>query len=344
MPCCLTCNRISATPPALTFTAKPPTMRSITPASSGRQLDRCDARGNHLHRRRHGSEQPCDQRGRLRAHGRLLCSLVPRRRTSLPAPSSIPPPCSHSSSPEARLQKSPTSASIAMAPSDPLAVEKTIGGNTALVSIMHANNEVGTLQPIREIAKIARSRGILVHTDAAQSIGKSALRRCQRARRGPPQHRGAQTVCAQRRRRSLHPQGGAVGAVHPRRPGTRQAVRAGTENVPYVVGLGKACEIARQSLPSASVRLAACRGDRLFDRLQQALGDRILERASETAAAQYAQRQFPRSNRAPTFCKRCQRSRASTGSACHEGLVTQSPVLWRGWGCRRKSARATRCA
>src|SRR5438552_2847262 len=55
---------------------------------------------------------------------------------------------------------------------DPDAVRKAIDRKTTLVSIMHANNEVGTLQPIREIAAMARERGVLVHTDAAQSIGK----------------------------------------------------------------------------------------------------------------------------------------------------------------------------
>src|SRR5712692_8098057 len=58
---------------------------------------------------------------------------------------------------------------------DPEAVERAVGGNTALVSIMHANNEVGTLQPIRAVADIAKARDVLVHTDAAQSLGKVAV-------------------------------------------------------------------------------------------------------------------------------------------------------------------------
>src|SRR5205085_7016457 len=58
---------------------------------------------------------------------------------------------------------------------DPDAVRRTLTPNTALVSVMHAQNEVGTLQPIREIAAVCRERGVLVHTDAAQSLGKVAV-------------------------------------------------------------------------------------------------------------------------------------------------------------------------
>src|SRR6266545_1668151 len=126
---------------------------------------------------------------------------------------------------------------------DPAQVAAAITDQTILVSIMHANNEVGTLQPIRAIAEIAHARGALVHTDAAQTIGKIPVRL-------PDLGVDLQTVVGHK---FYAPKG--VGALIVRQgvpfeplihgAGHEGGRRAGTENVPYVVGLGRAAVLAR---------------------------------------------------------------------------------------------------
>src|SRR5207245_4623339 len=132
---------------------------------------------------------------------------------------------------------------------------------TTLVSIMHANNEVGTLQPIAAIAALARARGILLHSDAAQSLGKVPVN---------VKDLGVDLLTLAGHK-LYAPKG--VGALYVRRgvkleplihgAGHEAGRRAGTENVPYAVALGAACAVARQSLPSAGVRLRELR-DRLW--------------------------------------------------------------------------------
>ena len=179
---------------------------------------------------------------------------------------------------------------------DPEDVERAITGNTVLVSIMHANNEVGTLQPIRDIARIAKARGVLMHTDAAQSLGKVAV----------DVNELGVDLLSMAGHKLYAPKG--VGVLYVRKgvkldsfmhgAGHEAGRRAGTENVPYIVGLGKACEIARQGLiargdraldaASGSVVRSAPSGARRHDHCQ---------RSSGVAAAQYAQSQFRRSGR-----------------------------------------------
>src|SRR5262249_58922697 len=155
----------------------------------------------------------------------------------------------------------------------PDAVRRAITPQTRLVSVMHSNNEVGTLMPIEEIARLCRAAGVLMHTDCAQSLGKVPvnvrelgvdLLTIARHKLYAPKGIGALFV---RRDVSLEPL--IHGAGH---EGGR---RAGTENVPYLVALGKACEIAQQSLPQATQRLRHLR-DRLWQRLHTRLGERVI--------------------------------------------------------------------
>src|SRR5436853_2846440 len=136
---------------------------------------------------------------------------------------------------------------------DPEAVRKAIDRRTTLISIMHANNEVGTLQPIQEIAAVARERGVPMHTDAAQSVGKLPvdvnelgvdLLSVAGHKLYAPKGVGVLYV---RRGVKLEPL--IHGATH------ESARRAGTENVPYLVALGTACEVARRLLPQSTERL-----------------------------------------------------------------------------------------
>ncbi len=173
---------------------------------------------------------------------------------------------------------------------DPDAVGRAVSEGAALVSIMHSNNEVGTLQPIKEIAALTRAKGVLLHTDAAQSTGKLPL---------DVDELGVDLLTVAGHK-LYAPKG--VGVLYVRRgvkleplihgAGHEGGRRAGTENVPYIVGLGMACEIARRSLPAASERLRQLR-DRLVG--PAAGGPRRPcqpQRPSGKALAEHAQRQL----------------------------------------------------
>jgi cysteine desulfurase len=207
---------------------------------------------------------------------------------------------------------------------DPDAVRKALDRSTTLVSIMHANNEVGTLQPIREIAAQARERGVPVHTDAAQSLGKVPVK---------VGELGVDLLTVAGHK-LYAPKG--VGVLYVRRgvklepllhgAGHEGGRRAGTENVPYVVALGKACELARQSLPEAAERLRRLR-DRLWERLHAGLGENVVPNG-------HPERRLPNTlnvnfvgHIGAELLAKVPEVAASTGSACHEGQVTCSPVL-----------------
>lgn len=145
---------------------------------------------------------------------------------------------------------------------------RLVGDHTALVSVMAANNEIGVLQPMAEIARIAHARGALVHTDAAQAAGKVPI---------DVAHDGLDLVSITGHK-MYGPKG--CGALYVRRRvpiapallggGHEHGLRAGTLNVPGIVGLGRACTIAQEGMAAEGVRLARLR-DRLFEGLS-ALG------------------------------------------------------------------------
>jgi cysteine desulfurase len=207
---------------------------------------------------------------------------------------------------------------------DPDAVRKALTSRTAIVSIMHANNEVGTMQPIREIARIVKAHGALMHTDAAQSVGKVRV---------DVNDLGVDLLSVAGHK-LYAPKG--VGALFLRRgvrleslihgAGHESGRRAGTENVPYIVALGKACAIARQSLPQATERLRQLR-DRLWGLLHRALGEKVVLNG-------HPERRLPNTlnvnfvgHVGAELLQCVPEIAASTGSACHEGQVSQSPVL-----------------
>ena len=143
---------------------------------------------------------------------------------------------------------------------DPADIEKAIRPTTVLITIMHANNEVGTIQPITQISAIAKKHGIVLHTDAAQSVGKI----------GTDVDRLGVDLLSVAGHKIYAPKG--VGALYVRPPlqlekfcfgaGQESGWRAGTENVPGIVALGKACEIAADQLDSTQAHMASMR-DRL---------------------------------------------------------------------------------
>jgi cysteine desulfurase len=204
------------------------------------------------------------------------------------------------------------------------ALRQALRRPTTLVSIMHSNNEVGTLQPIRDIAALAHAHGALVHTDAAQSVGKV-----------PVNVRELDVdLLSVAGHKVYAPKG--VGVLYVRKgltlepllhgAGHESGRRASTENVPYLVALGTACAIARRSLPEASRRLRALR-DRLWQQLRAGLGDDVVlnghpdERLPNTLNVNFA------GQTGSALLEALPGIAASTGSACHEGHVSLSPVL-----------------
>ena len=146
-------------------------------------------------------------------------------------------------------------------------LKMVITAETLLVSIMAANNEIGVLQPLEEIGRLCRERGVLFHTDAAQATGKIPL----------DVEAMQIDLLSIAGHKMYGPKG--VGALYVRRRGApveltplidggghEGGMRSGTLNVPGIVGLGKACEICREVMPEESRRLAALR-DRLKDGL-----------------------------------------------------------------------------
>jgi len=202
-------------------------------------------------------------------------------------------------------------------------VEKAITPQTILITIMHANNEVGTIQPIPEITKLARQHGIIVHTDAAQSVGKIPtiideldvdLLSVAGHKLYAPKGIGALYI-----RHGTHLEKLIHGADH------EQDRRAGTENVLEIVGLGKACEIAKRDLGKNSLRMKTMR-DRLYDGLQKRLGETKLNGHPEKRLPNTLSVSFVNIE-ANTILSEIEGVAASAGAACHSDSVDVSPVL-----------------
>ena len=206
---------------------------------------------------------------------------------------------------------------------DMSALKTAIRPETILITVMHANNEVGTIQPIAEITRLAKPRGILVHTDAAQSIGKIAtqvetlgvdLLSIAGHKLYAPKGIGALYIRhGTRLEKLIH------GADHERQN------RAGTENVLEIVGLGKACEVAQHNLAAHMAHMQAMR-DRLATGLQQQVpGIKINghpeHRLPNTLSVSFPQLEANQLLAAMTGVA------ASSGAACHSDTIEVSAVL-----------------
>jgi cysteine desulfurase len=195
--------------------------------------------------------------------------------------------------------------------------------DTALVTVIHANNETGVLQPVKELAALARGQGALVHTDAAQSVGKVPV---------DVDALGVDLLTVVGHK-LYAPKG--VGALYVRQGtvlqpfalggGQEHGLRPGTENVPYIVGLGAACELARGRLARDSATLVELR-ERLWWRLQAEVpGMRLTGHPTERLPNTLNVR-FP-GVRGSAVLAGAPEVAASTGSACHEGGETASSIL-----------------
>ncbi|MFC1877743.1 cysteine desulfurase family protein [Thermodesulfobacteriota bacterium] len=203
-------------------------------------------------------------------------------------------------------------------------VAAAIRPDTVLITIMHANNEVGTLQPIRDIALLSRRKDICIHTDAAQSVGKIAtdvqemnvdLLSIAGHKIYAPKGIGALYV-----RKGLLPEKFCHGA------GQEMGWRAGTENVVQIVGLGKACEMADRSLDHAGRHLTAMR-DRLHNKLAARLTDMRLNGHPDERLPNTLNLSFKDLEANRILEEIGLEVAASAGAACHSDTVTLSHVL-----------------
>jgi cysteine desulfurase len=207
---------------------------------------------------------------------------------------------------------------------DLAALTRALRDDTALVTIMHANNEVGTLQDIAEIAKLAHARGALVHTDAAQSVGKipvdvDALGVDMLTIAGHKFY-ATKGVGALYVRRGTPIAPVIVGAEH------EQGLRPGTENVPAIVGLGEAARLARERLDSAAVQLRHTR-DLLHRLLAEGVAGLTLNGHPEQRLPNTLNVSFPGVSGRDLLHAVEADVAASVGSACHSESEAVSGVL-----------------
>jgi cysteine desulfurase len=204
-------------------------------------------------------------------------------------------------------------------------LQAALTGDTVLVTIMAANNETGVLQPVEEIGRLCRERGVLFHSDAVQAMGKVPL--------------NVQTAHLDLASLTAHklygPKG--CGALYVRHDasvrleplihggGHEHGLRSGTLNVPGIVGFGKACEIAQQEMPEESCRMAGLR-NRLRDRLVAALDPVVINGSMEHRLPGNLNMSFLHVE-GETLLTGLNDIALSSGSACSSGKTEASHVL-----------------
>ena len=203
-------------------------------------------------------------------------------------------------------------------------VEAAIDDKTVLITIMHANNETGTLQPIAEIAKIARKHGVLFHTDAAQSVGKIPMR---------VEELGVDLLTVAGHK-IYAPKG--IGALYCRHDlklepviyggGQERGRRAGTENIAYIVALGTACLLAQEHVSESQVRLRSMR-DNLQMLIEQYISYGVHLNGHRTERLPNTLNISVDGVIGEEVLAITPEIASSTGSACHEGSTDPSPVI-----------------
>lgn len=232
---------------------------------------------------------------------------------------SVLEPCSFLQRLGARITHIPVDGTGRVNPDE---LRRAMTRDTILISLMHANNEVGTIQPIEACARIAREHGVPFHTDAAQSVGKVPVR---------VNELGVDLLSIAGHK-LYAPKG--VGALYIRRgvlleslihgAGHESGRRAGTESALLAVGLGAACTLAQDL--SWTKRVGELR-DRLWSLLRQRLGDRVVlnghpeYRLPNTLNVSFV------GHRGADLLSALDDIAASAGSACHSDRVELSPVL-----------------
>ena len=208
---------------------------------------------------------------------------------------------------------------------NPADVEKAVRPDTVLITIMHANNEVGTIQPVKEIGEIAKKHGVLFHTDAAQSVGKIET---------DVTELGVDLLSIAGHK-LYAPKG--IGALYIRNgvklenlifgAGQERGLRPGTENVPYIVALGKACELASENLDTSNRHLFETR-QRLLNGLKKKCQPTIQLNADlNNCLPNTLSIAFEKVDAHTLASLVSKKVLFSTGSACHADSVEISPVL-----------------
>ena len=204
-------------------------------------------------------------------------------------------------------------------------LKEAITDETILITIMHGNNEIGTVQPIEEIGKIAREKGIKFHTDAVQTFGKIPV--------------DVEKLNVDLLSLSSHKINGpkGVGALYIKK-GTRvtplihgggqeRGIRAGTENVPGIVGFGKACELAANQLDEHYEKLSSIR-DELIDKVLGTIPEAYLNGDKEKRLPNLVNFRFKAiEGESLILLLDAKGYQASTGSACSSNKLEASPVL-----------------
>ena len=207
---------------------------------------------------------------------------------------------------------------------DPEDILKSIRRGTVLITIMHANNEVGTIQPLSEIAKIAQAHNIVFHSDAAQSVGKIST----------DVNELGLDLLSVAGHKLYAPKG--IGALYIKKPikpeklyygaGQEMGWRAGTENVPYIVGLGMACEIAGRDIKGSMAQMSILR-NRLHTGLSEHLDDIRLNGHPDSRLPNTLSLSFKNLEANRILEEIGLKVAASAGAACHSDTVEISHVL-----------------
>lgn len=204
-------------------------------------------------------------------------------------------------------------------------LKEAITPETILITIMHGNNEIGTLQPIEEIGKIAHENGIIFHTDAVQTFGKVAI---------DVEKQNIDLLSV-----SSHKINGpkGVGAIYIKKGirlvplihggGQERGIRAGTENVAGIVGFGKAAEIATSKLEEHAEKLSKIR-DEIVEKVLNTIPESYLNGDANQRLPNIANLRFTAiEGESLILLLDAKGYQASTGSACSSNTLEASPVL-----------------
>ena len=204
-------------------------------------------------------------------------------------------------------------------------LKEAITPETILITIMHGNNEIGTLQPIEEIGKIAHENGIVFHTDAVQTFGKVEI---------DVEKQNIDLLSV-----SSHKINGpkGVGAIYIKKGirliplihggGQEKGIRSGTENVPGIVGFGKACQLAAENLDAHYEKLSSIR-DELIEKVLTTIPEAYLNGSKEARLPNLVNFRFKAiEGESLILLLDAKGYQASTGSACSSNTLEASPVL-----------------
>jgi cysteine desulfurase len=204
------------------------------------------------------------------------------------------------------------------------AIEKAITDKTILITIMHSNNETGTIQPIEEIGSISKKYGVIFHTDASQSVGKVPI----------DVNKLQVDFLTVAGHKLYAPKG--VGALYMRNgidiepllhgAGHESGRRAGTENIVLNVALGKACEISKEAFESSKTEIEELT-QYFYNKLLDIYGDKIKLNGHPTIKLPNTLNISFIGHNGYEIIEKLGDVALSTGSACHSGSVSISPVL-----------------